>query len=402
LGAGREKDEGRTRQSVRPDGTSWHIFVTKEVITHYLYVTVEGERPQIKDWEFVATIDHTDELNIIRGVPGAGDIPVRYRKSLPICDHCKTTRRRTETFVLRNVNTEEYKQVGRNCLADFFGGDSPQEMAAYLEWWTKAVEILTLFDEESFGGGGTGKWDRYGIENLLLVTRGVINTCGWMSRTKAREQLGSGVTPTADIVADLFQPPKLRLNPITDKVEEEMKPATPEDVDFVNNALEWVRSLDPEITEDYLYNLYAVCRGESVRCDGFGLACSLLPAYRRFLDGEQKRAERAAKPASQYVGTVGERQIFRVTVKYVSDPMPGYNDIGTTTRVVYEDEQGNSLIWWATSGLVGGVGETLDIVATVKKHQEYRPARGDGTPIKQTVIARVTKWNGKPLPKKRK
>jgi hypothetical protein len=92
-------------------------------IVHYYYVVVEGQKPFIGDWEFVATVEHADEAgNLIKSVPGAGQIPIKFRKTQPICEHCNTARRRFETFVIRNRKTGDHKQIGRNCLQDFFDG----------------------------------------------------------------------------------------------------------------------------------------------------------------------------------------------------------------------------------------------------------------------------------------
>ena len=92
-----EADEKLVRSTGETDSLGEWIMIEKWV--RYLYVTVEGERPAVDGWNFIATIDHTeasaDEAgnvtgNLIKSVPGAGEIPVSYRSARPICDHCKS------------------------------------------------------------------------------------------------------------------------------------------------------------------------------------------------------------------------------------------------------------------------------------------------------------------------
>ncbi len=363
------------------------IFVEETRWVHYLYVVVDGTRPSLAGYDFIATVDHTEADdgigNIIKAVPGAGEIPVAYRNAYPVCDHCRTARNRHETFIVRRQSDAATFQIGRNCLVDFFPGESPAEIAQQLAWWTEAVELAGFYggDEDGFEGSGRCGHRRYGIESLLTTTQAVIQTCGWTSRTKAREEASEA---TADVVLFAINPPR---NPTRDEqrlldriAEAQVDPAD------IEAALAWVRSLEPSAQEDYLYNLATICRGETVREDRLGLACSLLPAYRRHLDGERQRVAREAEVPSEYVGEVGTRQLFSgLTVDYISEPYA--SDYGTTTRVVFK-QGSNVIIWWASD--VDGFkrGETYDVVATPKKQEEYRNAKRQTT-TKQTVVNRV-------------
>jgi hypothetical protein len=388
-----EREEKKTKK--RTNNCSDDSEESEGQYVLYYYVTVDGERPVLKDWEFVATIDHTPDGNLIKSVPGAGKIPTEFRGADPVCHHCNTARRRTETFVVRNLKDGSHKQVGRNCLQDFFDGDSPSDIAAMLQWWTEAVELASEFgdDEDSFGGSGK---PRYGLEGVLTLTQAVIDCIGWLSRSKARDNPWLG-TATADWVGSLLAPPRWWS---TETKELSKKLTSKDDYPQITaDALEWIRELPLDVEEDYLYNLKVACGGESVRYDMLGLACSLIPAYRRHLNEEIRRAEWARKKPSEFVGTVGDRQVFEVTVKYIGEAMSSYSGYGTTTRVTYEDQEGNTLIWWASGDPIGELGETLSIVATVKKHEVYESRNG---PVNQTVINRVKKWDGKPLKKCKK
>ena len=57
-------------------------------IKRFIIVECEGIA-RINDWEFVGTIDFTENGNIIRSVIDTS-IPDKYRHTAPICEHCNT------------------------------------------------------------------------------------------------------------------------------------------------------------------------------------------------------------------------------------------------------------------------------------------------------------------------
>jgi len=82
----------------------------------------------------------------------------------------------------------------------------------------------------------------------------------------------------------------------------------------------------------------------------------------------------------EYVGEVGERQEFTLTVKKSVnfDGLYGYS-----TMYIMEDEQGNTFVWTTTSKKNLENGETYLIRGTIKDHRQYRG-------VNQTVLSRCT------------
>ena len=99
---------------------------------------------------------------------------------------------------------------------------------------------------------------------------------------------------------------------------------------------------------------------------------------------------KSQRPASEYVGEVGARQVFELTVKRVySYEARSFSGYGTETRYIYnfEDKNGNVFIWKTSSGLWRkGLpieeGETFKCRATVKDHSVYND-------VKQTELTRL-------------
>lgn len=92
--------------------------------------------------------------------------------------------------------------------------------------------------------------------------------------------------------------------------------------------------------------------------------------------------ERAKSLASKWIGEVGERRNFTLTVNYIMDwskpdqypPIFSYLHVCT-------DAEGNIFKYVGNSSIIPGVGETFTVKATVTKHDHYEG-------VKQTQIAR--------------
>jgi hypothetical protein len=178
----------------------------------------------------------------------------------------------------------------------------------------------------------------------------------YVSWAKAEE---TGKTPTSKIVRDMlptFDPSDEALDAAEVIIAEALETITAEDSSYVRN-------LRQVLTAGY-------CVKETI-----GIACSVVPAVER---ARRDKIRAAAAAASQHVGTIGERRMFRGTV--VS--RFGYDtDFGWVEKVVFLDAEGNALI---ANNLPGEVGEVVEMKATVKAHNEFRGQ-------KQTILARPHK-----------
>ena len=98
-------------------------------------------------------------------------------------------------------------------------------------------------------------------------------------------------------------------------------------------------------------------------------------AEERVAGWAKKRAEEGA--ASGWIGTVGERRDFALTIRHIVEMEGQY---GMSYLHILNDAQGNVVIYKGTK-LLGDAGEFLTIKATVKEH-------GEREGVKQTKIAR--------------
>lgn len=104
------------------------------------FVLVEAEGTSIVNgWKFVATLNHTEEGNIIRAACDI-EIPERFYTCSPCCEHCNSNRPRKETYIVLNEKTGEFKQVGKSCLKDFTNGMSIEGVSAYMSFFNDLIQ----------------------------------------------------------------------------------------------------------------------------------------------------------------------------------------------------------------------------------------------------------------------
>ena len=73
------------------------------------HVTVTGKAPKLDGWRLVAVLDHLvgGAGTIVNVVPGETVNVEAYTSGKPVCDHCKTTRARKDTVLVRHEDGRE-------------------------------------------------------------------------------------------------------------------------------------------------------------------------------------------------------------------------------------------------------------------------------------------------------
>jgi hypothetical protein len=153
-------------------------FVRMGKFEKYVVLEVEGTAI-VSGWEFVATLEHTPDGNIVRTYNNDFNIPERYLTSKSVCEHCGTNRKRKDTYLVRNVETMEYKQVGKSCLRDYTKGMSAEFVSTF---WS-AFDTFKEFSAMP-GGGSENYVNTY---EFLLHTVETIKHYGFMSKSRAQE-----------------------------------------------------------------------------------------------------------------------------------------------------------------------------------------------------------------------
>lgn len=338
--------------------------------------TITGDTPMLSGWQMIAAIEPVDNGEmIVREVPGQ-TCPVQFRTTGLMCDHCGKQRRRNAVFVLRNEH-DVYKQVGRNCLSDFLGGISPEELLSTSQFVLSFAALCGEAENDTWGRGSRAPI-LVPLERFVAITSIVIRKLGWTSKSEAAE----GCRSTASVVWDIcaHQDDKY----VQQLIREFGLVAEPRDVESAHAAIEWGRQFTSDnAPNSYLHDLGVCCRQETVSYKTSGYVASLLNAHGRHLSSELNDKQRKEKKVGGYVGTPGQRMDFENLKVLVMAPYT--SGIYQKTLVKFVDPNGNALIWRA-SGQPDWleIGKTFNVAATVCD-DGHKPYNGE----LQTSIQRV-------------
>jgi hypothetical protein len=320
------------------------------VTLRLIRIEAEGDL-RLGGWRFIAVNEPVSGAEaLVMRVPGyEGDIPEEFRAANPDrCDHCNKKRVRNQSFVIVNEQGE-YKQVGRNCLADFLGHD-PRALVATLALWDDLSK-----NEEGLGASGTAFWT---FADVVGVAARTASAFGYVSRRKAEEM---GEQATADIVADLLfgmSPTK-----VFDGADRERFLAVSADRVATLVADTTAALAESKGDNEWEYNVSLLARADRVPVRRVGLAASsVILGWRR----AEKREAAQSAPESVYVGTVGQPFQTVATVTFLRSFVGNY---GPTT-IVRLRADGADLLWFASRDPQVEVGQTVVIRGTVKAHEQ--------------------------------
>lgn len=349
-----------------------NVYPTKRIM-------VVGDPPVLNGWVFAAVLQHVvvdnEIINIIRVMPHfEHTLPTEYRNAQPEnCDHCKAYRNRRDTYVVYSVVTNEYKQVGSNCLKDFLGHTNPETYARLAE----ALDVFYRHCNEDINEVDRSEDSHWTLEDFLALANARIRKDGWVSKKTARD-FPEGKPATAIVV----------VNQLTGK-ESERHPwfvhPSEQDVELAETVAEWAKNLEPG-DNDYLYNLNVVARQSYVGWRTSGIAASMISAWRRANEEAPERKD--GEPVSEYVGQVGERVDVEGLVVYTNN---FESEWGIKTLVKVKTDEGNIVTWWSTAVLPRlDQGQTIvKMRGTVKKLEMYKGVKTTNlTRCKLEVVGR--------------
>lgn len=323
----------------------------------FILVNVDGTA-KIDDWECIAVLEIHDAGNIIRRINTEIDIPERFKHTENICEHCNSKRQRNNLYVIHNINTNEWKQVGGSCLKLYTGGLSMEYVAAYMDGITELEE----FD----GIVGHGKV-YYHVDDVIAYAVEVINKTGYFN--------AQAMLPTKYIVSVLMHNNLTRaIESINEDFADARLNVRVSEVDFgkestkdiVEQIVEYYKNLEDD--SEFIHNIKVMLNEKVVLAKNFGFLCYLPEGYAKHI---QKEIEKAKRVETNYFGEVGKRYkdkvISNVSLITSWETQWGYTGL---YKIILED--GSVLTWKTNNYLYLEDGEQFDKISfTVKEHKEY-------------------------------
>lgn len=337
-------------------------------------IEIIGSNPVIRGYIFAARIRHEKAGNIIDvspEIPGGDTSFEGFRESAPACQHCGMRRRRADTFLLLNVETRKLIQVGSSCLQDFLGTD---DIGIALDVWgllttladlERAAEKADRDSDESYGGGGR-RFSGWKLPDFVAACLVDMRARGFVSR-KMLEFTEGGFTTGEMADMRLESPHKFPDQP------------EPRDVEQAQQVIDYIVNL--KATSTFEQNLVVLFKGGVVTSRDTGYAAAGVYVWSRAMEEFARKAVAKRTSLNEHVGRVGEKIQFRATVAFLK--IVGHDSqYGPSTLMIWRDEQGRTLKWFASGVQPGGaVGDTYLVQGQVKSH-------GDREGQKETLLTR--------------
>jgi hypothetical protein len=340
-----------------------------DVLVKYVDVTVSTSPVVLEGWSFLASIESTPAGNIIHNIRTDMDVPERYRNATTYCEHCNTDRPRNRLYIVVDKDGN-IKQVGSTCIRSYLGIDP-----TFLVWHATLLGRLREGDPDGWMGGKVDY--TIPIDSFLPLALAVAHKEGYVSRKMVFEgRVDEGTPTTADRTNKLYWDKKPQPKEYWWQKEEEIRQDAVNHVEEMEKMVEWVKNADH--SNEYMNNLYTIVQAGYVSFKSAGLAASIIPTYRREMEKMVAQERERATVCNEWLGSVGQRQMFKVLVKNVIEHV---GDFGMTYITKLVTEQGHQLTWFASRYLEVGI--WYEGKATVKKHDEFKG-------FKQTVITRFS------------
>ena len=334
-------------------------------IHKFFQVEVAGTA-KVGDWECVAVLEAHTEGNIIRRINTEVEVPTIFRNSDNICEHCGTKRNRTNLYVIHNVETDEWKQVGGSCLRLYTGGLNMEYVVAFLDGITEL--------EEKSGVYCSGGKCYYPVREVIGRAYEAVSKLGYFS--------ADCTVPTKWVVSYLLTKTASRaVQEINKDFELARMDVRVSEKDFfkaetesaVDNIINYYSNLEDD--SEFIHNIQLMLEIGMVTFKNIGILSFLPEGYNRYVQKEEARVAREKareQEKSEHYGVVGNRY-KDIEVKSVNLVTSWEGQFGYTYiyKIVTADD---FVLTWKTSNYLylENNEKFSSITFTVKAHSEYR------------------------------
>ena len=322
----------------------------------FILVEVEGVA-RIDNWECIAVLEIHEVGNIIRRINTEIEIPNRFKHTENLCEHCNSKRQRNNLYVIHNVETDEWKQVGGSCLVQYTNGLNIEYVASYMDG------ITELEENDGIIGGGYKPY--YDVENVIGRAIEIIAKTGYFNAQSnlSTKELVKGILFGIDFDKSIdWMNKELRRYNVefskADFYKEDTKKLVKEIIEYYNN-------LDDD--NEFIHNVKVMLNEGYVLGKNIGYLCYLPQGYAKHI---QKEIEKAKRIETNYFGEIGKRYKDKV-IKSISLVTLWETQFGLTYiyKIILDDY---TVLTWKTSNSIDCEREMDKISFTVKEHKEYR------------------------------
>lgn len=343
-----------------------------EHVVRLLRFKLEFPIVKLGNWQVVGKLDALPGGNVTFCVTQLkNDVQaLDARSKAPItCEHCQKKRSRSTSYLLRDVDSGAYMQVGKSCLKDFTGVDPA--VALFL---AQMSTVVSGADGDADELMGSGRCNTVNTLDFLANVSFCIAQDGFVSSRLARE---SNMQPTYDAAMNL-QRECARSRELSQRVQEQREVH----LACARETRNWYAA--KEGAEGFDRNVQLLLAGEHLGRDAKHLAVAAagVSSY------VSRPVELGLPSGTAHLGTVGKFMECRLTIQRI---FPRNSPFGLMHMVTLRDALGNSVIWSVSACpkdiLRGGLGRSVQARFKVKKHDLYQ-----GEPQTSVSHLKVQAW----------
>lgn len=335
----------------------------------FILIEVEGTA-KVGNYECVAVLEVHDSGNIIRRINYDGEIPERFRHTGNYCEHCNSSRQRRELCIVRNVETNEFLQVGTSCLVEYTCGMNAELVVAWRDGLTE-LETLDGYIDNTMRGE-----TYYSVDEVLGYTQEVVEKMGYFNSSNALS--------TKQIVIELIVRGFMRQT-LSEKIMNVNKMlkqhhfevefgrddfCKPETWETVRKIIEYYKTVEDR--SEFASNVKVILCDGYVTLKNIGFLCYLPQGYAKAMEREVERAKRVKLDSqSTYFGNIGKRykgesvyEVKRITAV----------DTEFGAMYIYKIVlQNGAVLVWKTSKFLcdNEMTDAKKATFTVKNHSDY-------------------------------
>ena len=354
-----------------PMTSAWNI-VLMVLVAWYL-------TPMVSTWLVIllayALLTMTVSCPVLVHTPQPhGNIPEKFLYSGNFCEHCNSKRQRKNLYIIHNAETDDWKQVGGNCLMQYTNGLNMEYVAAWMDGITEL--------EENNGIVMDSYTPYYKVDEVISYAVEIIGKIGYFNT--------SAYLPTKRLVSHLLFN---RLNNAIELINYDLESFNvefsqndffhDETEEIVQKIMEYYENL--EDSSEFVHNVQVMLKEGYVTEKNIGYLCYLPEGYAKYINkAKRDEAKKAEKAKSEHFGEVGKRY-KNISVQSI-EVITSWETMYGTTYIYKITLENSCVLTWKTSKWVflDDEGEKVNvekITFTVKEHKEYKSE-------KQTEVTR--------------
>lgn len=353
------------------------LYEKDKYVTTVVEFEFECDTLKLGNYIPIACITHNacidrdnNELNRVCILNSSYTIPEEWYHIESKCEHCKTNRFRKTTYMLLDIETGKYIQVGSTCVDEFVGINALDILRAF-EFFNSIIEEAETFTESMFSSLKDTNEFRYvpKVEYLAHCIERV-ETVGYKKYDKWGEDGVSEWKETTKV--DAFER-------CFNKVDIDNK--------YLDKATKMIEDFKkaydlPEYKSYFYREIADVLTNNLIYTEMNSLIAYAPVAYERLLEVlKEEELHKLAIAKSAYYGNVGDKVELQLTLiaRRGFETRFGYRVVYTNVYTFINTE-GNQFVWFTTKDIKES-DKPMTIKGTIKGHSEFNG-------IKQTVLTK--------------